>query len=71
MMGKLIKMSMKWLRKRIENMIKNKFDCIIFIEGNRGLGKSTFAYKLLDGLDTVIEQVINYFFKEQHQILPQ
>ncbi len=50
MMGKLLNISMSWLRAQIENMIKNKFDCIIFIEGNRGLGKSTFAYKLLDGL---------------------
>ena len=28
-------------------MLLNKFDCLIMIEGNRGLGKSTFAFKLL------------------------
>lgn len=50
----LLVVSMDWLRKRIENMVKNKFDCIMFVEGNRGLGKSTFCYKLLNGLDIPI-----------------
>ena len=30
----------------IDKMQENKFDCIIFIEGKRGLGKSTLAYKI-------------------------
>lgn len=50
----MLVVSMDWLRKRIENMIKKKFDCIMFVEGNRGLGKSTFCYKLLNGLDIPI-----------------
>lgn len=50
----LLVVSMDWLRRRIENMVKNKFDCIMFVEGNRGLGKSTFCYKLLSGLDVPI-----------------
>lgn len=50
----LMVVSMEWLKNRIENMIKNKFDCIMFIEGNRGLGKSTFAFKLMNGLDIPI-----------------
>jgi len=45
---------MDWLRKRIEHMINNKFDCIMFVEGNRGLGKSTFVYKLLKSLEIPI-----------------
>lgn len=50
----LMVVSMDWLKKRIEAMVKNKFDCIMFVEGNRGLGKSTFCYKLLSGLDVPI-----------------
>jgi hypothetical protein len=46
----LMVVSMEWLRARIERMVGNKFDCIIFVEGNRGLGKSTFVYKLVNGL---------------------
>jgi hypothetical protein len=36
-------------------MLLNKFDCLICIEGNRGLGKSTFAIELL--------QKINRYFR--------
>jgi adenylate kinase family enzyme len=35
----------------IEKCIANKFDAIIFIEGNRGLGKSTLAYKISSRLN--------------------
>lgn len=59
----LLVVSMDWLRKRIENMINNKFDCIMFVEGNRGLGKSTFCYKLLSGLDIPIK------FKPQRDLV--
>lgn len=50
---KLIIWTLKDLKKAIETMTSPtvKFDCIIFIEGKRGLGKSTLAYKLLSGLD--------------------
>lgn len=41
---------MKDLRDCIEKMVANKFDCIITVEGKRGLGKSTFGYKLLTPL---------------------
>lgn len=59
----LLVVSMDWLRKRIENMINNKFDCIMFVEGNRGLGKSTFCYKLLSGLNIPIK------FKPQRDLV--
>lgn len=39
----------------IAKMLLNKFDCLLCIEGNRGLGKSTFAYKLL--------QKVNRYFR--------
>lgn len=44
--------SLKDVKNSIERMTSSetKFDCIIFIEGNRGLGKSTLAFKLLSGL---------------------
>lgn len=32
----------------IVEMLLNKFDCLIVVEGNRGLGKSTFAFKVLN-----------------------
>lgn len=38
----------------IMDMVMNKFDCFIVIDGNRGLGKSTLAYK-------VSKKVSNYF----------
>lgn len=49
---KILIWSLKDLKTSIEKMTtpETKFDCIIFIEGNRGLGKSTLAYKLLSGL---------------------
>jgi len=40
-------------------MLLNKFDCLIIVEGNRGLGKSTFAYKLLTK--------INNYFRIMHR----
>lgn len=32
------------------NILQNKFDCFIVLEGNRGLGKSTLAYHLAKGV---------------------
>lgn len=51
-MGLLI-WSLKDLKECIEKMVSKEvmFDCIIFIEGKRGEGKSTLAYKILSGLD--------------------
>lgn len=52
-MKKLLKWTIKDICESIEVMTSNevKFDCIIFIEGKRGLGKSTLAYKILNKLD--------------------
>ena len=44
--GKLLIWSVKDLCHVIQEMTNNEFDCIIFIEGKRGLGKSTLAFKL-------------------------
>jgi len=49
-MGRLLIWSLKDIKEVIEKCIQNKFDFIMFIEGNRGLGKSTLAYKLLCSL---------------------
>jgi hypothetical protein len=54
MAKKLIQWALKDLIEIIEGKVKNKFDCIIFIEGKRGLGKSTLAYKILSKLDIPI-----------------
>jgi len=45
-MAKIIRWGLKDLIEVIDNSLNNKFDQIIFIDGNRGLGKSTLAYKL-------------------------
>lgn len=42
----LIKWKVKDVVDIIDGCVKNKFDCIIMIEGNRGLGKSTLGYLL-------------------------
>ena len=49
---RLIVWTLKDIRACIEKMTSPevKFDCNIFIEGNRGLGKSTLGYKILYGL---------------------
>lgn len=39
--------SLEKLSQMIMQMILNKFDCFIVIEGNRGLGKSTLGWKLI------------------------
>jgi len=49
-MGLLI-WNLKDLREVLEGCINNKFDAIVFIEGNRGLGKSTLAWKIVSGLN--------------------
>lgn len=40
------------LAKLIEEMQNNKFDCVVIIEGNRGLGKSTLGYLLANRVKT-------------------
>ena len=56
-MGQLLVWTLKDIKESIEIMTSEivKFDCIIFIEGNRGLGKSTLAYKILSGLKVNIK----------------
>lgn len=43
----VIKWSMKKFVDMVVAILLNKFDCIIIIEGNRGLGKSSLAYRIL------------------------
>lgn len=52
MAKKLLIWTIKDIKEVIQSMTsaKNKFDAIIFIEGKRGLGKSTLGYKILNGL---------------------
>lgn len=45
-MGKYIVWSIKDLCEVIQQMIDNKFDCNIIIDGKRGLGKSTLSAKV-------------------------
>lgn len=50
------------LAKTVEEMQRKKFDCIIIIEGNRGLGKSTLGYK-------ICRATKSYKFKPKKDIL--
>jgi len=45
-MASLLRWTIKDLCEVIEGCVNNKFDVIMFVEGNRGLGKSTFLYKV-------------------------
>lgn len=47
--------SIKDLQYVIEGCINNNYDCIMFIEGARGNGKSTLAYKLCSRLKLPIQ----------------
>ena len=38
-------------------MLLNKFDCLVIIEGNRGLGKSTLAYEILRKVNSVMKRI--------------
>lgn len=49
-MAKVLRWSMKKLIFMIVQILLNKFDCFILIEGNRGLGKSTLAYHITKGV---------------------
>lgn len=52
-MSRLLVWSISDLVECIEKMIQNKFDCVMFITGRRGLGKSTLAYKVATRLKNV------------------
>jgi hypothetical protein len=57
-MGRLvITWSMKKLIWMITQIVQNKFDCFIVIEGNRGLGKSTFAIHLARGVSREMKKI--------------
>ena len=45
-MSRLLIWNIKDVCEVIEKCVQNKFDFICFIEGNRGLGKSTLAFKI-------------------------
>lgn len=52
-MARLLDWSMADLVKAIDGRINNKFSAEIVIDGNRGLGKSTLAYKILTRLTSI------------------
>lgn len=56
-MTKIRYWSMDRFALMIIKMLLNKFDCLIVVEGNRGLGKSTFAYKLLSKISKYFREI--------------
>ncbi len=45
-MGKIIRWTMRSICNMFKDRLNNNFDCVVFIDGNRGLGKSTLAYRI-------------------------
>lgn len=64
-MSKLIRWALKDLVECINKMQNNKFDCIIFIDGSRGLGKSTLAFKICKNLDCGFKPERDIVFKRE------
>lgn len=56
-MTKIRYWSMDKFALMITSMLLNKFDCLIAIEGNRGLGKSTFAFHLLNKINSYFRKI--------------
>lgn len=54
---KLLKWSMEKMVETIILTLLNKFDCQIYIEGKRGLGKSTLAYELAHLVDVKFRRI--------------
>jgi len=71
MAKRYIMWSIKNIVTMICNMLENKFDCLIIIEGNRGLGKSTFAYVLARRVRTEMKNrgVEGYKFNPRRDLL--
>lgn len=63
--------SIKELVDGIVNRLKNRFDCLIIIEGNRGLGKSTLAIHLARRVAREFKKrgSSNYKFNWRHSFL--
>jgi len=71
---KIYKWNLKTICKVIIDILQNKFDCFIIIEGKRGLGKSTLAYQILRRVSTYIrrdEKIENkqYLFRPKRDLL--
>jgi len=57
MSNKVIQWSLKKMIFMIVAILNNKFDCVIIIEGNRGLGKSTLAVHLARGVSREFKKI--------------
>jgi hypothetical protein len=57
-MTKVMYWSMDKFCLMIIQMLLNKFDCFIVIEGNRGLGKSTFAFQISKKIKNMLRKII-------------
>ena len=76
----VLRWSMKKLVWMIVQILNNKFDCFLVIEGNRGLGKSTLAihltrqvsreFKNLDQkIINSIGEIVYYIQKKKQKII--
>lgn len=71
-MAIVVNWSMIKLVCMIVKILQNKFDCVIVIEGNRGLGKSTLAYQIARGVATQfkkIQKTKDYLFNPRYALL--
>ena len=67
----LIQWSLKKMVNMIVQILGNKFDCFIIIEGNRGLGKSTLAIHLARGVAREFKKLgsEDYKFNWKHSLI--
>jgi len=71
---KIYKWNLKMLCNIIIEILENKFDCFIVVEGRRGLGKSTLSYHILRRVSSYIKNNPNienkeYIFRPKRDIL--
>jgi len=69
----IYKWNLKMLCELIIEIVHNKFDCFIIVEGKRGLGKSTLAYEILSRVSRYMKlsdrENKDYIFRPKKDIL--
>lgn len=59
-MGKILQWSFDRIIKMIVAILLNRFDCLLIVEGNRGLGKSTLSYHVVAGVSREFRRLFSF-----------